>query len=120
VLHFGVAAAASTDSALAPISHHGGHAMPIKAKWFHIPGLVAGLLLAMTAVGLGQSQAPPKPRPHVEIAMEHLKKAAGELENASHNFGGHRQKALDLVKQAQEQLHEAIAYAKAHPVPAKK
>jgi hypothetical protein len=52
--------------------------------------------------------------------MEHLKKAAGELENASHNFGGHRQKALDLVKQAQEQLHEAIAYAKAHPVPAKK
>jgi hypothetical protein len=95
--------------------------MPNKTKWLQIPGLVTGLLLVIATVGYGQSQAPPKEYPHIEAAMEALKKAASELESGGHNFGGHRVKALELVKQAQGQLREAIAWAKAHPsTPAKK
>ena len=32
-----------------------------------------------------------------------------------HDFGGHRAKAVALVKQAEDELREAIAWAKAHP-----
>ncbi|HEY2995800.1 MAG TPA: hypothetical protein VGM22_23540 [Methylomirabilota bacterium] len=31
------------------------------------------------------------------------------------HYGGHRAKALELVKQAEGELREAVAYAQAHP-----
>jgi hypothetical protein len=84
--------------------------MPARTKW--LAGLLMGLLLSTAAVGFGQSA---KEYPHIEAAQEALKKAASELEAGAHNFGGHRAKALQLVRQAQAELREAIAWAKAHP-----
>ena len=50
------------------------------------------------------------------MAAEHaLKHAERQLEEAAHHFGGHRVKALELVKQAEVELREALAYANAHP-----
>jgi hypothetical protein len=85
-------------------------------KWLQIAGLVTSLLLSTGAVGFAQSA---KEYPHIEAAQEALKKAASELEAGAHNFGGHRAKALQLVKQAQKELREAIAWAKAHPAAGK-
>ena len=74
-----------------------------------------------TAVlGFGQNPAPmpkrdPERHPHIRAAMADLRKAANQLEHADHDFGGHRAKAVALVKQAEDELREAIAWAKAHP-----
>ncbi len=89
--------------------------MPPKMKRLQIAGLVTGLLLSTGAVGFGQSAKDAQEYPHITAAQEALKKAASELEVGAHNFGGHRAKALELVKQAQGQLREAIAWSKANP-----
>jgi hypothetical protein len=43
-------------------------------------------------------------------ALEHLQAARAELERASHNKGGHRERALGLVDQAIRQVQEGEAY----------
>jgi hypothetical protein len=78
---------------------------------------VLGLFLTVP-VG-SQQQTPPKGRgerhPHIHAAMKGLRQAARQLGEADHDFGGHRVKALELVKQAEGELREALEYAKAHP-----
>ena len=44
-----------------------------------------------------------------------LQHAENQLEKAEHHFGGHRAKALELAKQAEQELKEAVAWADAHP-----
>ena len=39
------------------------------------------------------------------------------IEKAEHHFGGHRAKALELVKQAEGELKQAVEYAKATVAP---
>ena len=89
-------------------------------KWLRITGLVTGVLLSTAVLGFGQSPAPtpkrdPERHPHIRAALGDLRKAANQLEHADHDFGGHRAKALELVKQAEGELHEAMAWARAHP-----
>lgn len=47
--------------------------------------------------------------------MKALQHAMGQLEKAEHPFGGHRAKALELVKQAEQELELAAEWAKEHP-----
>jgi len=53
--------------------------------------------------------------PHVAAATRALFHAEGQLERATHHYGGHRVKALELVKQAESELRQALVYADAHP-----
>jgi hypothetical protein len=53
--------------------------------------------------------------PQIHAAMRALHVAARHLERAEHDFGGHRAKALELVRQAEGELKEALEYARAHP-----
>ena len=48
-------------------------------------------------------------------AARALEQAHRHLERATHPFGGHRAKALELVKQAEAEVKEAVAFAKANP-----
>jgi hypothetical protein len=48
--------------------------------------------------------------PHMTAALEHLQAAKAELERASHNKGGHRERALGLVDQAIRQVQEGEVY----------
>ncbi len=94
--------------------------MQITPKWLPVGGLVTGLVLSTAVIGFGQSppSAPkrdPERHPHIRAAMTDLRKAANQLERADHDFGGHRAKALALVKQAEGELREALDWAKAHP-----
>src|SRR5712671_5262936 len=51
----------------------------------------------------------------IHAAAKSLEDADRHLQRAEHHFGGHRAKALELVKQAEGELKQAVEYAKANP-----
>ena len=57
--------------------------------------------------------------PHMSAALGHLRQAEEELEKAAPNKGGHREKAMELTKQAQSQTEQGIQYYNQHPPQAK-
>ena len=87
--------------------------------------LLTAVLGTGAIIGLGSAgvfaQKPDKPgerggrHPQMHAAMRALHQAAHHLEHAEHHFGGHRAKALELVKQAENELQEALEYAKTYP-----
>lgn len=52
--------------------------------------------------------------PHMSAALGHLEQAKAELEKASPNKGGHREKAMQLVDQAMQQVKAGEAYYEQH------
>lgn len=50
------------------------------------------------------------PQPHMKAALESLQKAKEQLEKASSDKGGHRLKAIGLVKDAIEETKKGIAF----------
>ena len=84
-----------------------------------VAALVLGLVLGVSSLAFSQDK-PARPErgerhPQIHAAMRALNVAARHLERAEHDFGGHRAKALELVKQAEQELDAALAYAKANP-----
>jgi predicted translin family RNA/ssDNA-binding protein len=77
---------------------------------------VAGIMLATPAVIALAGMH----HPQIARAQKALDTAAMHLEKAKHDFGGHRAKALDLIKQAQAELVAAQDYASQHPEEFKK
>jgi hypothetical protein len=53
--------------------------------------------------------------PHMSAALGHLQQAKDELEKAAPNKGGHREKAMQLVDQAIQQVREGEQYYEQHP-----
>jgi hypothetical protein len=88
-------------------------------RWLSMTGLASGLLISTAVVGFSQGQPTPnrdpERHPHIRAAMRDLRQAANQLAQGDHDFGGHRAKALELVKQAEGELREAVEWAKAHP-----
>jgi uncharacterized protein YgbK (DUF1537 family) len=89
--------------------------------WLPALALTTGLILGAGTSALTQT-TPPAQRPvtggrhpHIMAAGRALKHAERQLEEAAHHYGGHRARALELVKQAEGELREAVAYANAHP-----
>jgi hypothetical protein len=70
--------------------------------------LTAGALAVGLGIGFSVSQAQP-PQPHMQNALADLKLAAGELQVALHDKGGHRAKALNLTNQAITETEAGIA-----------
>jgi hypothetical protein len=54
--------------------------------------------------------------PHMSAAMGHLHQAKDELERATPNKGGHREKAMQLIDEALQQVQEGEQYYEQHPV----
>jgi hypothetical protein len=86
--------------------------------------LVIGWLLGSGALAFSQDQKPQDQKPptatraglhQIHAAARALEQAHRHLERATHPFGGHRAKALELVKQAEAEVKEAVAFAKANP-----
>lgn len=50
--------------------------------------------------------------PHLHHAVHELKEARKELKEAKHDFGGHREKAVEKVDHAIKQLELALKFAK--------
>lgn len=53
--------------------------------------------------------------PHMTAALTHLQEAKAALQQATPNKGGHRERALQLVDQAIEQVQEGEKYYEEHP-----
>jgi len=46
--------------------------------------------------------------PEIRAALRHLNAAKASLQKGSHDFGGHREKALDLTNQAIQEAQQAL------------
>ncbi|SKA24268.1 hypothetical protein SAMN02745126_04386 [Enhydrobacter aerosaccus] len=62
-------------------------------------GMVAGASIAIAA------------QPHMVNALNSLQAARAELERATANKGGHRDRAISLVDQAIKETREGMAFA---------
>jgi hypothetical protein len=47
---------------------------------------------------------------HLETALDDLRHAKMELEKGEHNFGGHREKAIEHVQRAIEETRMSVEY----------
>ncbi len=75
---------------------------------------VAALATAFV-LGAGTAGFSAMRHPQIHAAMRALQNAAGHLERAAHDYGGHRTRALELVRGAEAELQAALAYAAALP-----
>lgn len=76
-----------------------------------------GLLIGLSVYSLGnppQNRQMGREEPHMSAALGHLQEARAELEKATANKGGHREKAMQLVDQAMEQVRAGEAYYQEH------
>ena len=77
--------------------------------------LALGFVLGYGTLAFTQDKKQgPQPLRQIHAAARALELAQNHLEKAEHHFGGHRAKALDLVKQAEGELKQAVEYAKAN------
>jgi len=76
--------------------------------------VIRGLLLVLVlAVGFiaGQLSAA---QPQMQAALTNLRQARANLNRATADKGGHRERAIDLVNQAIDEVERGIAYDRRH------
>lgn len=80
--------------------------------------VLLGMTMALTGSSnllAAQSSAPKaETQSHMSAALNHLQQAEKELDAASHDKGGHRAKAVTLVKQAMSEVQQGIQYDNTH------
>ncbi len=62
-------------------------------------------------LGAGTAAFTAAKHPQIQAAMRSLRRAEEHLERAAHIYGGHRERALELVRAAEGELRQALAYA---------
>lgn len=78
------------------------------AKRFSAILLAGALLLSMALPVFAEDQ------PHMQAALEALQNAEKQLEQATKDKGGHREKALEQVRAAIAQVKEGMRYDNHH------
>jgi hypothetical protein len=53
-------------------------------------------------------------QPQMQSALAHLEAAETDLRQASHDKGGHRERALELVQRAQREVREGMRFDRRH------
>ena len=76
-------------------------------KTLVVAGMLGAFVLGMATPAFTQRGD----HPRIRAAQEHLERAREELSHASHDYGGHRQKALEHVDKALEECHRAMEVA---------
>jgi uncharacterized membrane protein (DUF106 family) len=71
-------------------------------------------LLIATTLLLGTSSSALADQPRMKAALKALNNAEKQLEKASHDKGGHRIKALELIKEAKREVKKSIKYDRRH------
>ena len=75
--------------------------------------LAIASVLALAPVSVAQQQQ----QPEMQSALEHLRQAEQDLQRGSHDKGGHRVKAMELINQAEGEVQAGIAYDNQHLSP---
>lgn len=52
---------------------------------------------------------------NIRFELRHLEKAIDALQKDRHDFGGHREAAIDLLQRARGELNAALQYDATHP-----
>ena len=73
-----------------------------------LAAIVVALVLLVPRFAFSEDQ------PHMQEALRHLQAAAEELQRATHDKGGHREKALEATQQAIQHVNEGIRYDNPH------
>jgi hypothetical protein len=73
---------------------------------------LVALVLAMTFPTALPAAASPAAHHHIHEAMASLRSAREDLQQASHDFGGHRREAVGAIDRALEQLQICLQYDK--------
>jgi len=76
--------------------------------------LVIALTGSSTFIAAQASTPEPRKQPHMNSALDHLREAQKSLEAATHDKGGHRSKALKLVKEAIAEVEQGIHFDDTH------
>lgn len=77
---------------------------------------VLSTLLLLAGMGLfAQNREMARHEPHMSAAIGHLQQAKEELQRAAPNKGGHRERAMELVDQAIQQVQQGEQYYEQHP-----
>lgn len=71
------------------------------------------LALIVTII-FGASSSALADQPKMQAALDALIVAERQLKKGSHDKGGHRLKALDLIKQAKKEVRKAIKFDRKH------
>jgi len=74
---------------------------------------IVALVLAVV-LGAGAAALTAERHPEIRAAMKALQNAERDLSRAAHDYGGHRVKAMELIRAAQNELREGLAYDEAH------
>ena len=78
-------------------------------------GVLSAVLASSSHLVVAQSsQSRPENQPEMQSALSHLRKAQSALEAGSHDKGGHRVKALKLVKDAINEVQAGIQHDNTH------
>ena len=85
-------------------------------KQFTVAASTLIVLAGLSLYSVMHAQTPGMARhePHMSAALGHLEQAKAELEKATPNKGGHRERALQLVDQAMQQVRDGEAYYEQH------
>ena len=82
--------------------------------------LVALALASVTFVGRSAKASPggaffvDEDQPHMEAAMQHLRQAQEELQRGTKDKGGHRVRAIEFVKQAENEVQAGMHFDDRH------
>jgi len=79
--------------------------------------LIFGSVLGAMLFGASMALAFWEKHPHLHAANGHIDAAIGELEHANDGhkqFGGHRERAEQLLRDAQREIHDAAMFADSH------
>jgi hypothetical protein len=76
--------------------------------------IVVILMLGLFAAPVTMATAAVEEQPHMQAALEHLRKAKAELEQAEADKGGHRVAALKATNDAIHHTEEGIKFANHH------
>ncbi|HEY3320828.1 MAG TPA: hypothetical protein VGP72_10225 [Planctomycetota bacterium] len=74
--------------------------------------LVVIFVVGMVTVVSRPAWAEAEKHPHIRAAVRELAAAKKELEEADHDFGGHRAEAVKAVERAHKQLEKALEFDK--------
>jgi hypothetical protein len=72
--------------------------------------LCVGAIATAFALGVGTAAFTAERHPEIRAGMRALRNAEGHLGRAAIDYGGHRVKALELIRSAQNELQAALAW----------
>ena len=79
-------------------------------RYVHV--VILSSALAVGFVGGAGAQAKREAHPVLEQAIQQIDAIRGRLQKAPQDFGGHRVKAVEALKLATDELHEALRFDK--------